>query len=263
MACILPVKHRGDTGFTLVEVLVIAPIVMISITIIVAVIITITGEVMRTQGTNTVVYKMQDSLNQIEDDARMATEFVGTSYTPASPQGATATAGNVDGSLAFSTSAAVNPAKLIIRTVATDQSPLSPTRAIKLKSLDGCTSWAPGPIPYTIDSVYFLKPKADGSQSLWRRMLFGTNAAAGWYCGSEPWQVRSCSPGYTDTAVCKAEDLELLDNVTSVTVSYSKSDGSSSGSPSSDAIAIKVTVETTDTVAGRTSVNSASINAKR
>ena len=237
---------RLSKGFTLIEVLVIAPIVILAIMVFVGIIVTLTGDVLRTNGSNDFVNATQSALDAIEQDvAESSTTFLATSYTPASPQGITGTT-NFDGSSPF-TANATSPARLIIRSLTTTTSPLVSGKQLIYKTVPACTGSSA--VPFTVDVVYYL----NGS-TLWRRVidpsLNGANGA-GTPC-STPWQAPSCSPGYV-AAICKAEDNEIVNNIASVTVDYLNSTGVSVGStPTVGAVAAKITLATTNTVAGRT-----------
>lgn len=255
-------KHENhNKGFTLVEILIVAPVVIITITIFISVIVTMTGDVLRTKASTDIVHATQAALAQIEDDARLSTEFVASSYSTNSPQGMTSTSG-VDN---YDTGGAViltsdSPARLILRTLTTTQNPSLSTRTLSYASANSCGTITT--VPYAADIVYFLKKNADNTQSLWRRVVFGTNASAGTGCPT-PWQLPSCSPGYTNTTNCKTEDAKLLDNVSALTVTYYLNTGAPSATTSSAMVAVKVTLGTTNTIAGRTSTNSGELFVKR
>lgn len=245
------------SGFTLVEILLIAPIVILTITIFIALIVNMTGDVLRTKGSTDIIHATQAALGQIEDDARLGTEFVASSYVTDSPQGIIT--GNYDtGGSAISTTS--SPAKLIIRSLTTTLNPSLSTRQLAYKSTNACGTTTT--TPYTADIVYYLKTNADSTQTLWRRMVFGTTATAGTGCPT-PWQLPSCSPGYTNTTICKAEDAKLLDNVSSMSVTYYLDTGASSGTTSATTVAAKITLTTTNTVAGRTSTNTGELFVKK
>lgn len=247
----------SSRGFTLVEILVIAPLIIITVAIFVALIITITGDVLRTKGSNDLIYNTQDTLNRIEQDANLAVEFRATSYTPLSPNGITGTT-NFDGSSAFTVGGS-SPARLILRSLSTDKQPLSETRQLIYKSPPSCSG---STVPYTHDIIYFIK-----GSSLWRRVLIGDSTLAGTNTAgapcATPWQIATCSPGYTST-VCKAEDSELMTDIQSVTVEYFKDDGTSATSAeASIAVAVRVTIQTSNTVAGRASTSTNTLYARR
>lgn len=251
-------QRKASTAFTLVEILLVAPVVILTITIFIGVIVAMTGDLLRTKASTDIVHTTQAALAQIEDDARLSTEFVASSYATNSPQGIVT--GNYDGTTGAAISTTSSPAKLIMRTLTTTQNPSLDTRALAYASANSCGTIST--VPYLADIVYFLKTNADSTQSLWRRVVFGTTATAGTGCPT-PWQLPSCSPGYTNTTNCKAEDSKLLDNVSTMTVTYYLDTGATSTTTSSAMVAMKVTLGTTNTIAGRTSTNSGELFVKR
>lgn len=249
MRCISP-KISRNAGFTLVEVMVIAPVIILVITGLVALIIVLTGDVLRTKGSNDLVYNTQNALSQIEQDVKRTTEFRQTSYTPTSPQG------QDDNAVAFDTTTQATT-YLILRNIATDKSPDNQERKLIYKQSGGACSTT----PYTFDVVYFTKV-ASGVTSLWRRIIFGNTTDAGIPCtGTTPWQAPSCTPGYT-SATCLSEDSLLLENVSAITVQYLSANGTPLGiADIATAKSASVTLNVANTVAGRESTYNGSVEA--
>ena len=262
MRCISP-KISRNAGFTLVEVMVIAPAIILVIAGLVALIIVMTGDVLRIKGSNDLVYNTQSALSQIEQDVRRTTEFRQTSYTPTSPQG------QADNAVAFDTISQTTT-HLILRSVATSKNPDSQDRKLIYKLSGGTCSTS----PYTFDIVYFTKVTS-GITSLWRRIIFGNTTDAGTPCtGTTPWQAPSCTPGYT-SAVCLSEDSLLLENVSAMTVQYLNAAGtqintttpnasSAAKNPNdaagtTNASSVDVSLSTLNTVAGRDSTYTGTI----
>lgn len=269
MRCILP-KTSHSAGFTLVEVMVIAPIIILAITGVIALIIVLTGDVLRVKGTNDLVYNTQNALNQIEQDVKRTVEFRQTSYTPTSPQG------QADNGTAFDTITHANT-YLILRTIATDRGPDSEQRKLIYKQSGSTCSTT----PYTYDIVYFTKvDSTSGVTSLWRRVVFGNTTDAGTPCtGSTAWQAPSCSPGYTNTTVCLSEDSLLLENVSAMAAQYLNATGSqintttpnagsaiknpNNAAGTTNASSVEVSISTLNTVAGRDNSYTGSILASK
>ena len=67
---------RYSRGFTLVEMAVIAPIVVLLIGAFIALIVNLTGNVMSARGKNVLVYDTQDALSRIEDDVKLSSTFL-------------------------------------------------------------------------------------------------------------------------------------------------------------------------------------------
>lgn len=196
--------HQNSKGFTLIEVLIIAPIIVLMIGGFVGAIITITGEVMSTRNNNMLAYNLQDTLDRIESDVGVSTNFLPESdISPPTPLGYNNTTEN------FSNVSDTKGDMLILKTVLTDKNPLDSAR--QLVYLDDqpndCTS---ADVNYntimTAVVVYFTK-----NNTLWRRTITPSNyATAG--C-SMPWQLPSCLPGIERGTFCKTDDIRLLDGV--------------------------------------------------
>jgi len=212
------------------------------ITAFIALIITITGEVLRIKGSNDLTYNTQDALSRIDQDVQRAIEFKTASYTPTSPQG------QGDNATAFDISSQATT-YLVLRTVTTDKNPLAEDRQLIYQmSGSNCST-----TPYTMDVVYFTKV-ANGVTSLWRRVIQGSTADAGTPCtGTTPWQVPTCSPGYTDTATCKADDTLMLDNVGTLAVNFVNATGAQITNLASVSMAkyVNVSINTSKNVAGQ------------
>ena len=81
-------NHRLSKGFTLVELLVITPVVILVIGGFVGAIIAMTGNVLSTRSANRLVYNIQDALDRIEADVRQSNGFLTTNAdTPQTGQG--------------------------------------------------------------------------------------------------------------------------------------------------------------------------------
>lgn len=87
----LPNPHKRtrafSNGFTLVELLVVAPIVLLVIAGLVVAMVSMVGDSLAANGRASVAYNMQDALDRIEQDARIATNFMPTYGYFSSPQG--------------------------------------------------------------------------------------------------------------------------------------------------------------------------------
>lgn len=232
-----------NKGFTLVEVLIIAPIALLVIAGFVALMVTMVGDVIAGRSHNVMTYDIQSALNTIEQDVKLSTQFMTTSGTLPSPQGK-------NGSTSAFTSTAT-PNDLILGTIATDKNPLDPTRKfIYYNSPFSCSDPAQvykNRIFFTT-VIYFVK---DGS--LWRRTY--VPAAGGTLCQTQ-WQVNTCSPGYASSATqCKANDSEILKNVSNFTVNYYLNPNDTvaiSAAAATTASSINVSLQTSASAAGRT-----------
>lgn len=231
---------RGTGGFTLVEMLVIAPIALLVIAGFIALMITMTGDILVSSGRNGMTHDIQGSLDMIEQDVRLSTEFLATTGTMPSPQGK-------DGATASFNSTSGD---LILGEIATTKSPIDPARSfVYYNTPNSCTDSQKYKNRIFFTTVmYFVK-----NGSLWRRTF--VPSPSGTLCDT-PWQVNTCAPGYASTATqCKTNDTEVMKNVSSFTVSYyatsSDTTALAAGSAPS-ASTINVQINGQQNIAGRT-----------
>lgn len=228
------------SGFTLVEMLIIAPIALIVITGFIALMVTMVGDALVSRSQNAMTYDVQSAINTIERDVRLSTEFLTTTSTLPSPQGK-------NGATSAFTSTSGD---LILGEIATDKNPIDPARRfVYYNTPNSCTS----------DNVYqnriffttVIYTIRDGS--LWRRTYVPT--PNGTLC-QPAWQINTCAPGYSSSATrCKANDSEILKNVKTFTVEYFINPEDTvpvSSAAATTASSLRVTIETEQSSAGRT-----------
>lgn len=265
-------KEMHDTnktdGFTLVEMLVVAPIVILVIGAFVSAIIFMTGNILATRSSGKLQYSVQDALNSIERDASLSSSYLATNnLVIQSPQGY-----NND-TTAFHNADAVNGTALILNSYATTSSPLSSTQDFIYKSSpNACNSGIANQNPKLMfNVVYFVK-----NNILWRRIV----APADYLTSgcSAPWQQPSCAPGQTGS-YCLVQDEKLVEGVSAAngfivsyydTPSSANSNTTASDSTQSDSVrqaildkvgTIDVKISATSTVAGRSISQTASSRA--
>lgn len=239
-------------GFTLVEMMVIAPIVILLIGAFIALIVNLTGEVMSSRGSNVLTYNLQDALNQIEEDVKLSSTYLSSTninisstkqgYGGDTTNGSTVPFTNIQKS-------GGSTASLILNGLVTNGNPMSTlTGYVYLaNSPNPCTSVSEysNNRPMSMNIVYFV----DSQNTLWRRVIMPSNyATASVRCGSAaPWQQPSCTPGYNTVTMsfCKTNDMRMIDGVSpsDFVVQYF----SSASSTSADTTANNPTV-TNDTV---------------
>jgi len=194
-------SKKNFGGFTVVEMMVIAPIVILVIGSFIFAIVKMTGDVMSTRNANTLAYNIQDALNRIEDDARLSMGFLYSSINPTTPQGSD------NGSTAFS--ATTTNKTIIINTFATTDNPLSSSRGLVYTNtpITNCNSpqISQNP-PLMTNTVYFVS-----GDTLWRRVIMPSN-----YTNSCPpnaiWQKPSCAIGQIGS-LCQTTDMKLVENI--------------------------------------------------
>ncbi|MBC7868583.1 hypothetical protein H7X69_00165 [Candidatus Saccharibacteria bacterium] len=264
-------RRAPSHGFTIVEMLVIAPIVILTIGIFVTVIVSITGEVLASRSSNVLAYSIQDALNRIEEDVKSSTTFLEANHiTPlTSPQGYN------DGTDNFSNVDAGGKGNmLILNAQATTGNPLATTsRPVYLDDQpNDCLSTKFNQnTPMTMNVVYFIK-----DTKLWRRTITPSNYLTAGGCGIVPWQQPSCTT--VAGPFCKAQDALLVDGVTAsdfVVQYFNTADETVANSTASNAGAtagdrytalqttttVGVTINATKAVAGRDVSQSGTIRA--
>lgn len=207
-------KQENQKGFTLIEMLVVAPIVILTIGAFLTVIISMTGEVLASRASNNLSYNVQDALNHIEQDVKLSNSFLATNNVMGTNQGYN------DDATAFTNVGGASGTSLILNMVATTINPVSANSAyVYLKNKPDPCATPQNNVPFTYNVVYFLKTDASGVSNLYRRTIMPTNYTdtTNTVC-SVPWQQPSCSPTYMDaqsgSVFCKTKDILLVSGVT-------------------------------------------------
>ena len=68
--------HQKSRGFTLVEMLVVAPIVILFIGGMIYLLVNITGETLASRSEDALSFDLQQALNRVEDDVRRSDKFL-------------------------------------------------------------------------------------------------------------------------------------------------------------------------------------------
>lgn len=255
----MPRNNNNESGFTLVEMLVIAPVAMVAIGGFIALMIAIVGDVLISRESNTMTYDTQSALNRIEADILLSAQFLTTTDTLPSPQGSN---NNFNGTSAFT-----NNNALILSTLATNENPANSTRMLVnyANQPNPCGSKQTFNRILFNQTIYFIKDNA-----LWRRTFvptFNNNTAnpdANTVC-TPVWQQNSCSPGQTATR-CQTNDERLLTNVTNFSFQYYSTPRSNNPAPATsakEAQTIEVTLAGGKTAAGQDVTSSGSLRATR
>lgn len=233
--------HRMRTsrrlGFTLVEIMIIAPIVILFIGAFIALVVNLTGESLRLREKNEATYNVQETLKNIRSEVALATSFQTTTGNLASPQGKNSS------TLPFTNTTANEPDTLIMKATATTKSPIDPSRTPVYSGTGACDSKN---AVYLYYIVYFVK---DGS--LFKRTILPQQAAC-----ATPWQRGSCEDSVVaaNPTICKKSDEKLLDNVASLEIEYYADAASTSPLPDTSATSarnISVAITSTKDVAGQ------------
>ncbi|HWT40016.1 MAG TPA: prepilin-type N-terminal cleavage/methylation domain-containing protein [Dongiaceae bacterium] len=234
---------KTSKGFTLIEMLVIAPIVILAIGAFIATIVNLTGEVLSSRGSNSLAYDVQDALNRIEADTKLSTTTLAVNNVSltttkqgyvadgtATPGGSTTNFTNID-----KTSSSGSPASLILSELVTNGNPLDPTSSVvylanQPNDCSDPTQYSKN-TPMTMNIVYYI-----AGNTLWRRVIMPSNyASAAIRCGNAPWQQPSCLPGYS-VAFCVTNDERLIDGVAPSDFSVQYYSAASSTTPNTVAV---------------------------
>ena len=232
----MKIAKTAPPGFTLVEIMIIAPIVILFIGAFIALVVNLTGESLRLREKNAAAYEVQEALNDIEMNVALAVSFHTATASVASPQGKNNSTAN------FTNETAGQPDALIMKAAATTRNPADPNRQLIYTGAGACNARN---VVYQYYTIYFVS-----NQTLYKRTILPQQPAC-----AVPWQRGSCAESVvaTNPSICKREDEKLLENVESLDVTY-YSDSSSStplaDSEASDATSVSVAINRSKTVAG-------------
>lgn len=264
-------------GFTLVEMLVVAPIIILMIVVFIGAMITMTGDVLATRASSALSLNIQDALSRIEQDVKSSGGYLSSNnILLTSPQGY-----NNDTTKFHNANSANDIGDtLILNSYATTKNPISSSDTVNLAYLSdqpnacGSTEINKNPL-LMMNVIYFIK-----DNTLWRRVVassdYETISCVNGVVGT-PWQKPSCAPGYS-SAFCKAEDIKLVENVDidgfvveyfTTPTSASKNIIADDSSKSDDerlgvlkmSNTVKISISATKTIAGREVKKSSSIRA--
>lgn len=279
------VRSNLSRGFTLIEMLVIAPIVILAIGGFIAALVNMTGEVLSSRGSNTLAYTVQDALNRIEQDVKLSTTFLPETSIPfvagTNPQGfgdGPAPAQPAGTTTAFANATGANGTALILGGAVTNGNPLAiGTGMMYVKNTpNDCSNPAlyVNNVPMTMNIVYFIQ-----NDTLWRRTIMPANYTdTNERCGGTPWQQPSCQPGST-YSFCKTGDVKLVEGVSQSgffvqyytaadstladTVAGVSSDAAARGTALRAASTVSVSIIARTSIAGRDVERSGTVRATR
>lgn len=257
-------------GFTLVEMMVVIPTVLLMVGAFIAMIVQLTGDAVVANKRGKMLYDIRYALSAVDTDVRTSAGYLAAnSISVSSPQGFGDTA------TPFENIGQSSQPVLILRMFTTTKQPeQSDTQIIPLANTPNACSHASvlNNVPLMMNVVYFVK-----DNKLWRRVVMPTNyTSAG--C-SMPWQLPSCSPGYS-SSFCKTQDQVLISDVDELTWSvryFSNPSTSSEDTTASDPgvvttvrsgvlsadLSVEVDIETKAVVAGRHVSESLSLRSTR
>lgn len=253
-------RKQSTAGFTLIEMLVIAPLVILIIGAFVGAMVSLVGDVLVTRDRNAMTYESQDALNRIEQDIRLSTQFLTTTGTLTAPQGSSS---NFTGTAAFTN----GNDKLILNTLATTTNPTDTNRSLVYyaNQPNACGTQQSFNRVLLMQVVYFIK-----DNSLWRRTIlpnYNTNAIVnGETVCNSPWQRNTCSPGYAPATRCQTNDAEIMKNVGALGIKYYLTPDTTSelaAASAKDALTVEATLSGSKTTAGQSVAATGTMRATR
>lgn len=250
------IKH--SPAFTLVELMVAIPMVIVVIGVIVGLMIALVGNVISSNSKNQMIYDVQTALNQIEQDTFLSTSFVDT-YSAPTPQMKSDSTGMYD-----ATPAAGTTPDVILSQLGTTKNPMDPTRAIAYYARPNpCSGDIAANDLFLIKVVYFVR-----SGALYKRTIVPLNNTNATPDGDtvcvKPWQRGSCTAGYAANVRCQTNDVKIVDGVDSINVTYfNKIAPTTPISDASLADSIKIAINLNRQTAGETYSYTGSLSATR
>lgn len=272
-------SQSKNRGFTIVEVLVIAPIIILALGAFIAVMVNMTAEVLKTQSENSMVQGTQDALSSIERDIKLSGQFLaGNELVAQSPQGYADGYGTINSdsdvnSFTNVTAGNTRSKMLILRTFTTDKNPIDGTRQpiYTDQPTASCAQKTTNKL-FSSNTIYFVK-----NNTLWKRTIVQQGSGRPNLCDT-PWQQPSCSSTVTKGTFCKVNDSRLADNVSDLTIDYFTNPGdttpiadandttktvSQRNDALSGATTAKISITTAAKVAGRDVGNTAAVRATK
>lgn len=208
----LAIKKLQTQGFTLIEVLLVFPMLLIAIAGMLAILIVILQQNTSARATLNVVYRTQQALDIMDNDIRYSSRFlVATDSMPVT----TDAYGSNNSAQAWSyKDYDAQHRVLIVRAYSSTDNLLSDSRKnvyINQLGCTGSTKYANPQLQYNI--IYFIR-----NNTLYKRILVDTTTAT---CDT-PYQQQSCpiDVTYPRNSTCKADDEVLLENAASMTLQY-------------------------------------------
>lgn len=203
-------------GFTLVEVLVISPIIILFIGMFISLLVSLTGESLVVRERNVAIYDTQEAVDTIQESVSKGIGFLTRTEVLQSPQGSSDV-----GNEAFTYETYNSPDTLIVKLAATNKSPTDPTRSLVYKGAGACDSKNPIYFYYEIYMVRRDLETADAEDNaLFKRTILPSGAAC-----STVWQRGSCraeSMTTSNRSLCQRKDEKLVGGISDFQVDFFK-----------------------------------------
>ena len=192
---------QTSSGFTLVEVLVISPIIILFIGSFIALLVNLTGESLVTRERNVAIYDSQTALDDIKADVSQATGFLTSTGPLTSPQGKN------DSGTAFTDTNSSAADTLIIKKAATSKTTNDSSREPIYLGAGSCDSRNP---IYSYYVVYFVADDPETTDTADRALFKRTILPAQVACAT-PVQKGSCKAA--GSGVCQTRDERLVGGI--------------------------------------------------
>lgn len=196
------IRKNLQQGFTVSEIIIVAPIVLATLTGLVTSIVFITTTILQLSKANYQRQEILSALDTIAEDLSVNAEVVDKSFTPITPQGKN----DDETKFEANTQTLVIERPLLSSYLKDEHKNLILTSSVK-NDCSGSLN------PAMINVVYFIKYK-----TLWRRVLLPDNPTEKTYClNSNKIEISnlkdrpSCSA--TDNLICLAKDSKILTEV--------------------------------------------------
>lgn len=200
--------RRSEDGFTLVELLVILPILVTVVAVLLSVLVMVLSQINTARSSTGLIYETQNALDVIERDMSVSTLFLTSSDT-----GYQDTYGPDNAGAAWSYKGdSATSRTLITRNFATTESPYNGNRAPVFLNQLGCdTDHLYFNDPYYVNIIYFVR-----NNTLYRRTLTDPSRVL---CAT-PYQTRSCPSDAAWVSACVVRDTALITGIQSFQVAY-------------------------------------------
>lgn len=197
-------------GFTLVEVMLVAPLVILLIGTFIGVTVAMTGESLQSSEKGRMAHDTQAALDDIEVSINQSTNFLASTADVASINPMRSPQGKDNAQQAFTNTSGSSPETLLLHSPATSTNPYNSARTLVYQGSSPCDSTQS---LFQFTTVYFV----DSSQTLYKRTILDGGSS----CKSV-WQRNSCADSIvsTNTTVCKTRDEKLLTGVNALDISY-------------------------------------------
>lgn len=253
-----PTNHGG---FTLVEVLVVSPIIILFIGAFVALLVTLTGESLVVREKNVIIHDTQSALDSIQADISQSTSFLSNTPSLTPPQGSN------NSTAPFTDVTSGQNDALIMQLPATNAAPSNPARTLIYVGTPGSCDSKNALQTYTV--VYFVGDDGDttasGDVALFKRVILPTSSSC-----ATIWQRGTCRASVMTTgnlSTCMASDERLIGGASEITFEvkyYNYVSGASTAARDNNATTAtdaSAAITVSEQIAGETVTHTASVRA--